>query len=194
MADYYNNIIHKVDAKGKLLAIKDMTNDEWDVTDNNKYIIEFVEYGKNNHATKKVKFFIDADKLTAYLGQITSGNYSRSVGWQNVFAGSKSAISKRKVNGDMQTMVNGVESRTLSIGLNKSGYFVFKVDVKPGKIGANGQIKPNGDSVDNMYFSLDKTQAIVLSKTVETYTTAKKTLGISNYLKNKRKRIKNSRN
>lgn len=193
MADYYNNIIHKVDAKGKLLAIKDMTNEEWDVTDNNKYIIEFVEYGNNNHATKKVKFFIDADMLTAFLGQITSGNYSKSVGWQNIFAGSKSAISKRKVNGNMQTMVDGIESRTLSIGVNKSGYFVFKVDVKPGRVGGNGQIKPAGDSVDNMYFSLDKTQAVVLAKAVETYTTAKKTLGISNYLKTKKERIANSK-
>ncbi|MFW6030506.1 MAG: hypothetical protein ACOCRO_09690 [Halanaerobiales bacterium] len=193
MADYYNNMIHKIDRKGKLLAVKDMTNDEWDITDNNKYIFEFVEYDeKSKSVIKNVQFYVDADEITAMLGQITTGNYSKTIGWHTFFAGSKLGRAKKKVNGKMINIIDGVESRKMTIGINDSGYFVLNVEISPGKVGSRGEIKPAGDSVEKISFGIKALEAVILAKAIETYTIAKKTLGISTYLKNKAEQMKSA--
>lgn len=187
MADYYNNIIHKIDRKGKLLSVKDLTNDEWDVTNYNNYRFEFVEYDpKTNSMIKKIPFFVDADEITAYLGQITTGNYSKTIGWHTFFAGSRSrGLAIKNENGSSVSIVNGTESRKMTIGINESGYFVFKVEVGNGKVGDNGQILPAGDPVDSITFGISPKEAVVLAKAIETYTIAKKMLGINSYIRNK---------
>jgi hypothetical protein len=190
MADYYNNVIHKIDRRGKLLSIKDMTNDEWDVTEYNNYRFEFVEYDdKTNMAMKKIPFFIDADEITAFLAQISSGNYSKTIKWHTFFAGSSNkGQGYKNVNGNMIPIVKGTESRKLTIGINDAGYFILKVEVANGKVGKRGEIIPEGEVIDSISFGISAKEAVILAKTIETYTIAKKTIGISQYLRNKQKK------
>ena len=189
MPDYYNNMIHKVDRKGKLMSIKDMTNDEWDIGSYNNYRLEFVEYGDNNKAQRIIPFFMDADELTGILGQITSGNYTKVFDdWENFYAGSKNQGQGRKnVDGNMVPIVEGTESRRMSIGLNDQGYFVFKVSVGPGKVGSTGAIKPAGDTAYSISFGITTQEVAIMAKAIETYTIAKKVIGVSNYMRNKKK-------
>jgi hypothetical protein len=192
MSDYYNNVIHKIDRRGKMLVVKDMTNDEWDISDYNNYKFEFVEYDTNsNKAVKRFPFFVDADEINAYLSTILTGAYSKIVGWHTFFAGSaNSGQAEKLVDGNMKKVISGPESRKLTIGVNDSGYFVLKIEIANGKVGRRGEVTPNGDTVDSISFGIKAEEAVVLAKTIESYTTAKKSLGIRYYTQNKKKHIK----
>lgn len=189
MSDYYNNIIHKIDRKGKMLVVKDMTNDEWDVSDYNNYKFEFVEYdNKSNKATKRMPFFVDADEINALLSTVLTGNYSKIYGWKTFFAGSsKGGQAEKMVDGNMQKIISGPESRKLITGVNDSGYFVLKIEIANGKVGSRGEVTPNGEKVDEISFGIKAEEAVVLAKAIESYTVAKKTLALQYYTKNKLK-------
>ena len=190
MADYYNNVIHKLDRKGKLLSIKDMTNDEWDITDYNNYRFEFVEYDvKTNRAIKRIPFFVDADEITAYLSLINTGKFSTIMDWHTFFAGGN-ARAVKKANGNMEKIVDGIESRKMTMGVNDSGYFVIKVEVGPGKKNSSGAVTPAGDTLESISFGISAKEAVVLAKTLESYTNAKKSYCMFNYMRNKKDAMK----
>jgi hypothetical protein len=88
----------------------------------------------------------------------------------------------------MIPIVKGTESRKLTIGINDAGYFILKVEVANGKVGKRGEIIPEGEVIDSISFGISAKEAVILAKTIETYTIAKKTIGISQYLRNKQKK------
>lgn len=191
MSDYYNNVVHKMDKRGEMLVVKDVTNDEWDVQEYNSFKLEYVEYNKSNTAVKRYPIFVDADEFNGCLSQILSGNYSKTIGWHEFYGGSKNKGLAQKLEGkDMVPLVNGVESRKLTIGVNKGGWFDFKISIGKGSVGNRGEIKPSGNPVDEVKFSISPKQAVILAKSIDTYVIAKKSLAIRIYTKNKMQKIK----
>jgi len=188
-----SNMIHKVANNVMMVVFDDITNKLWDPRSKNddgdkirnNVRVNFVHYNDANQAKKMVPIFINADEMMMVMNKIRQGTFSSHLGEYTNYGGSHSGIAReRKASGELEPVVDGIESRVFRMFVNNDGKLSMKASVYRGKKMNGGAIKQTGDAIIEPYITLDTVRAMTMAEAVWSYLVSRKTVCVSNQFNN----------